>query len=378
MARAAALAEVETYPEPDKLDGFPHPRATARLYGHETAERTLAEAFASGRMHHAWLLAGPEGIGKATLAYRFATFALARADERDMFGTSLDVPLDSSASRQVKAQSHPELLILRRPWNAQKKRHATEITIDEVRRVKAFLALTAADDAWRVVIVDPADEMNINAANGLLKALEEPPKRTVFLLVSSSPAGLLATVRSRCRTLHLSPLAGDDLKKAVQQAIVASDEDIGHAAMPEPGEWADLERLSGGSVRRLLGLKASGGLDLNKRMMTLVGSLPKLDWEGVHKLADELASPAAEQRYELFYQLLSGLVARIVRAATQSAGADGEVELAKRLNVEGKLATWAELWETATREKAVADALNLDRKGLILETFSRLEALSRG
>ena len=377
MARAPAVAEIEELPEADRLDGFPHPRQTARLFGHEDAERGLAEAFGAGRMHHAWLMTGPEGIGKATLAYRFATFLLARLEERDMFGTSLDIGSDTSASRQVRALAHPGLLAVRRPYDPKTKKVRSEITVDEVRRLKSFLGLTAAEGTWRVVIVDTADELNANAANALLKSLEEPPARTIFLLVSSAPGSLLPTIRSRCRTLALSPLSGATLKKAVQQAIAASGEEVGQGSTPDPGEWDALERLSGGSVRRLLGLKASGGLDLYKRIVRLVSGLEKPDWSAVHALSDELASPAAEQRFELFYELFLGLLARLVRAGAQADGNAEDRNLAKRLIPEAKLATWAALWETIASEKAQALALNLDRKSLIVDAFARLEAAGR-
>ena len=168
----------------------------------------LAEAFASGRMHHAWLLAGRAGIGKATLAYRLARHVLARPDERDHSGKSLEVPTDSAAARQVAALSHPGLLVLRRPYDTKSKRFVSAIPVDEVRRLKSFLGLTSGENAWRVVIVDTADELNLNAANALLKSLEEPPRRALFMLVASEPSGLLPTIRSRCRRLDLQPLAG--------------------------------------------------------------------------------------------------------------------------------------------------------------------------
>lgn len=377
MARAPAVAEIEVLPEADRLDGYPHPRETINLYGHEEAERRFADVFAGGRMHHAWLITGPEGIGKATLAYRIARFLLARADERDMFGASLAVPDDASASRQVRALSHPGLLVVRRPYDTQKKRVRTEITVDEVRRLKSFLGLTSDADAWRVVIVDPADDLNANAANALLKSLEEPPERTVFLLIAQSPGALLPTIRSRCRTLGLQPLESGSLRKAVAQAIAASAEDVGASAAPEPGEWELLERLAGGSVRRVLALKGAGGLALYKRLDAALSALPKVDWTAIHTLSDELASPAAEQRFELFYELLFAEIARSLRASAGVGPAPDEQKNARRLTPEANLASWAELWETVVAEKAQTLALNLDRKSLILDTFARLERAAR-
>lgn len=374
MARAPAVQDIEELPESDRLDGFPHPRATERLYGHDDAERALADAFASGRLHHGWLLTGPEGIGKATLAYRFARFLLASPGDRS--SGSLDIAAEASASRQVRALSHPGLLVIRRVYDQKTKRFPTTISVDEVRRLKAFLARTVETDAYRAVIVDQADELNIAAANALLKSLEEPPPRTVFLLVSSSPARLLTTIRSRVRRLELMPLEGEILKRAVTQAFAASTDEIS-AAPPQPSEWERLERISGGSPRRLLSLHAAKGLALFDRIAALVEALPRPDWGQIHALGDELQASAAEPRYELFFELLMDHVSRLIRAQATGAGEAGERALAARLIGEGKLATWAGLWERVAADKAEVDALNLDRKAFILETFSRLEAVAR-
>src|SRR5262249_2916967 len=164
MARTLTVPDIEPLPEADRLEGFPHPRQTKALFGHITAQQSLAEVFDRGRMHHAWLFSGREGIGKATLAYRLARYALASREDRDAEGGSLAIRPGSIAARQVTALSHPGLLLIRRPYDVKNKRFATAITVDEVRRIKSFLARTAEADAWRVMIVDQADELNTNAA----------------------------------------------------------------------------------------------------------------------------------------------------------------------------------------------------------------------
>lgn len=378
MARAPAAAlqaQPDALPEADRLEGFPHPRETAAIYGHEAAERTLVEAFdgGSGRMHHGWLLAGREGIGKATLAYRFARHILARPEERDPEGRTLDVPPASSAARQVLALSHPGLLLLRRPYDARAKRFTTSIPVDEVRRLKGFLGLTGGDGAWRVVIVDSADELNPNAANALLKSLEEPPERAVFLLVSGQPGGLLPTIRSRCRRLDLAALASMPLRGAVSAAMAAA----GHPAPPD-SHWLLLERLAAGSARRALQLTASGGLDLYERIARLVAVLPKLDWAAVHALSDELAGSAQEQRLEAFYDLYLDLLGRLVRAAATGHGAPDDMALAARLIGDNRLPVWAALWERTLRQKTHAMLLNLDRKALVVNAFAQLQEAARG
>src|SRR5438132_2056221 len=293
MARAPAQQEDEALPEADRLEGFLHPRETPTLVGHEAAELELAQAFAGGRMHHAWLLAGPEGIGKATLAYRLARHVLAAAKERDPAGQSLEIAPRTATARQVRALSHPGLLVLRRPYDMRAKRFAASIPVDEVRRLKSFLGLTAAENAWRIVIVDSADELNPNAANALLKSLEEPPVRALFLLIASEPSRLLPTIRSRCRRLELAPLGDEALRRATEAALSAAAMD-----MPAAQRWPLLERLAEGSVRRALQLAGSDGLELYERIGSLLGALPQVDWPAVHMLSDQLSMATNEQRFE--------------------------------------------------------------------------------
>ena len=372
MARAPAIQDAEELPEADRLEGFPHPRETRVLFGHGEAERELAQTFAGGRMHHAWLIAGREGIGKATLAYRLARHVLARPEARDPAGLSLEVGAQTAAARQVRALSHPGLLVLRRPYDPRAKRFAASILIDEVRRLRSFLGLTGGEGAWRVVIVDSADELNINAANALLKSLEEPPRRALFLLISSQPSRLLPTIRSRCRRLDLEPLGGEDLRAAAEAALAAAEMEP-----PEAQQWPLLERLAEGSVRRALQLAGSGGLELYERIAAILAALPSVDWPAAHALSDQLGSTAQEQRFEAFYSLFLDLLARLVRARALERREAPEYALAQRLIPEARLPAWAELWETVVRERDEAVLLNLDRKALILGTLARLEALAR-
>lgn len=378
MARAPALSgEIELLPEPDKLDGYPSPRLTDRLYGQAAAEQGFLDAFQSGRLHHGWIVTGPPGIGKATFAYRIARFLLAGESERDMFGGSLDVDRATSAARLVANLAHPELLVLRRPYDFKTKKLKSEITVDEVRRLKGFLAM-GAGEGWRVVIVDPVDELNTNAANALLKSLEEPPKRTVFLLISAAPDRLLPTIRSRCRTLACAPLADENLRKAVAQALNAAEDAGANAALPAGEEWQTLSRLAEGSVRRFLMLHTAKGLDLHRKIDGLLSNLPRIDWLNVHAIGDELGSAAAEAKYELFFDLLLGRLTRLVRTAATGEGDPADIQLARRIIPEDQLAAWAQLWETTVAEKASTETYNLDRKSLILLTFQRIVQASRG
>jgi DNA polymerase-3 subunit delta' len=278
---------------------------------------------------------------------------------------------DSSVVRQVDALSHPGLLVLRRPYDPKAKRFVGSIPIDEVRRIKSFLGLTAGAGAWRVVIVDSADDLNPNAANALLKSLEEPPERALFVLISSEPSRLLPTIRSRCRRLDMAPLPGNTLRQAVEAALSASDVDA-----PEAGRWQALEHLAGGSVRRALQL-AVGGLEMHGRVQAMLSQLPKMDWAAVHALADSLSLGANEQRYEAFFGLLLDKVAQLARLRATGEGDPGDVAEAQRLISEQRLPEWAALWQTVLRDKAAIEELNLDRKALILRSLSRLQAVSR-
>lgn len=372
MARAPAAQQVEALPEADRLGDFPHPRDTARLFGLEAGEAMLAEALAEGRTHHAWLLSGPQGIGKATLAYRFARAALASPDERDPSGTSLSVPENSIAARQVRALSHPGLLLIRRPYDTKAKRFTTSIPVDEVRRLRSFLSHRAAGDGWRVVIVDQADDLNVNAANALLKSLEEPPERTVFLLISSAPGQLVPTIRSRCRDLVLPALSDKDLRAAAEQALAVAE-----LKAPDQSEWSALIALAGGSTGRLLGLLGGGGIELQGHVDRLIETLPRVDWNAVHRLGDELQPTAANERFELFYELLLETLARLIRVAVTGEGTDAERQRASRIMGEARLASFAGLWERIAREKAQTVGLNLDRKGLILDTAANLAAAAQ-
>ena len=373
MARAPILQEVEALPEADRLEGFAHPRETRDLFGHASAEQALAEAFTSGRMHHGWLFSGPEGIGKATLAYRLARHVLASADERDPFGHSLAVPETCSAARQIAALAHPGLLVLRRPYDTKSKRFAASLPVEEVRRLKSFLGLTGGEGQWRVVIVDTADDLNINAANALLKSLEEPPARALFILITSEPGRLLPTIRSRCRKLDLKPLGEADLKRAVDAALLSAEADA-----PAPAQWPRLARLADGSVRRALQLFSSGGLDLYDEIEGIFARLPKVDWAAAHTLSDGMAQAAQEQRFAAFFDLLLELLARLIHARATGWGEGEEMALAQRLIAPEAVPRWATLWESVVKDRSEAEALNLDRKALILGVLGKLEAAAKG
>ena len=373
-------------------EGFPpEPRRNADLFGHEGAENILKSAFESGRLPHAWLITGPRGIGKATLAYRFARYVLkhsavglenlvdpsARAglfgdlpDAKETplgDGTGLSVPSDDRTFRRVAALGHADFIAIERQWKDDKKlQRKTIIPVDDVRQVGGFLRLTPAEGGWRIVVVDAADEMNQNAANALLKVLEEPPSRSLLLLISHSPGRLLPTIRSRCRRLPLRPLPN----ATVQQLLQAYAPEIG------TDEAATLVRLAEGSIGRALEMLDEGGLDIHGEVMELLSMLPRLDVTKLHKLGDKLARRDAEAAFRSVHELLQWMFSRVIRvAATGNPGSilsEREQGLVNRLSELATLDRWLEVWEKVTRLLERAEGANLDRKQVILNVFHTL------
>lgn len=373
MARAPR-AEAPPLPEPDRQEGAPHPRETLRLFGQEAAEASFLDAFAGGRLHHGWLIAGPKGIGKATLAWRIARFLLAAPDPAEgggLFGApppplSLDTDPDHPVARRMLALSEPRLHLLRRGPNDKGDRLAQVITVDEVRKLRGFLGLSAADGGRRVVILDAADEMNANAANAILKLLEEPPDRVTFLLVAHQPARLLPTIRSRCRVLRLAPLAPPDLAAALAQAGA------------EPGDPAALAELAGGSVGRALALTAQDGAGLYRDLVALMGTLPRLDRPRALALADGAGARGAEGRFDLVVTLIDLALARAARTGTTGIAppeaAPGEAATLARLAPDAVAArAWADLAQTLGARARAGRAVNLDPSALLMDILLRLD-----
>ncbi len=364
---------------PSGEDGPPPPRKNPDLVGHAAAEGVLLEAFNAGRLAHAWLISGPRGIGKATLAFRFARFLLAHGggSAGSLFAEpppdSLYVAPDLPVFRRAAAGGNADLLTVERGWDEKKGRLRTEIIVDDVRAVGAFLGLTAAEGGWRVVVIDSADEMNRNAANAVLKVLEEPPRRAVLLLVSHVPGRLLPTIRSRCRRLVLKPLADD-----VVVSLVAK-----HRPGLGAEDAAELARLSEGSVGRALALAADGGLELYRDLVDLLETLPGLDVAGVHAFGDRVAKPGADDAFRVVGDLLRWWLGRLIRFGARGGKDAGEGmpgrerALIERLFRAGGLDRWLEVWEKTNRLLAQAEESGLDRKQVVLNVFLALDSAVR-
>lgn len=361
-------------PEPDRIDGAPHPRETAKVFGQDPAIATFLSAYNSKRLHHGWLICGPRGVGKATLAWKTAAFLLATpTDDGGMFGAALstpdtlDIPSDHPVAHHIHAGSEPGLLVLRRPYDEKTKKLKKVITVDEVRGLNRFFSLSATDGGHRVVIVDCADEMNPNAANALLKQLEEPPKNTTLLLISHQPSALLPTIRSRCRELRLAPLNGEDMARALAQAGIETGNDT-----------SALSELGGGSVGEAVRNINLGGLTMYREIIGLAGTLPNLDRARTLKLAEAAASRGADAKLDLLFGLIDLFLMRLARCGATGTPpavnvAQNEGEILRRLAPNATMArAWAEVAQEIGGRVRHGRAVNLDPAALVLDTFFKI------
>ncbi|EEE38724.1 DNA polymerase III subunit delta [Rhodobacteraceae bacterium KLH11] len=361
-------------PSPDQAPGALHPRETVRLFGQGAAEQAFLNAYTSDRLHHGWLLSGPRGVGKATLAWRIARFLLATpaVEEDGLFGAppppdTLEIDPDHPVAHRILAGAEPGLAAITRSVNDQ-GRLRNEIVVDDIRKLGRFFGLSSADGGRRVVIVDAADEMNVSAANALLKMLEEPPAHTTLLLISHQPSRLLPTIRSRCRTLRLSPLGAEDMQAALAQT--------GADLTGQPGHLAALAAGSVGDAVRLINL---GGLELYAELIGILGTLPRLDRQRALKLAETAAQRGAAERFDLLLSLIDIALARLALtgatgAAPQPEAAPNEAETLARLSGSPHQARqWAEAAALITSRARHGQAVNLDPASLVLDTVFKIQ-----
>lgn len=324
-----------------------HPRDTFDLDGAGAQEAAFLDALDRGRLHHAWLLTGPEGIGKASFAYRAARRLLGAAPDvsRGVLGASPDDPV----SRLVSAQAHPDLLVLEREVAAGKLRKT--IAVEAARHLPEFFARSPGMAEYRVAIVDSADHLNEFGENALLKTLEEPPPRGVIFLVSHAPGALLPTIRSRCRRLNFPPWSEEAVARFVH-ARTGVAQDLAHR----------VASLSGGAPGRALLAAEDGALELDGIAADLVNALPQVDEAGVAALADRFRGAEGLPRFTMFYQRLAGQLQRRAKEA-------GSARQAAR---------WAQAWTDAAQLAGETEALNLDRTDALWTTTAALRRVAAG
>lgn len=332
-----------------------NPRETSVLFGHAQAEQALLDAYKTGRMPHAWLIGGPPGIGKATLAYRLARFVFAHPDPQAkavLTAPSLAVDADNPVARRIAVQAQSDLLVLERTLNEQTGKLYTVIRVDDVRRTVGFFGSTAGEGGWRIAIIDAVDDLQREGANALLKILEEPPERALLLLVSHAPGRELPTIRSRCRRLLLRPLDAADVARAVAAAT-------GRA--PSEPEVQQAARAAEGSVARALGLLEGSTLALREKVLELLAQLPSPDPRALHALGDALGGNDPDT-LAAFVDLVNGWLSSRLEADTRDIGRMNRVAAA---------------WDKVNRAARDAEIYNLERKPLVFAVFGALAEAAR-
>ncbi len=330
----------------------PEPRANPLLLGHDAAEAALLDAMRSGRMHHAWLITGPNGVGKATLAYRFARRLLAGMPT----GESLALDPSHPVFRRVAAGAHADLHTVELAYDEKRRRLRTQITVDDVRRISTFMSLTPAEGGWRIAIVDGAEEMNQSSANALLKILEEPPRRAILLLVCAAPGRLLATIRSRCRRLRLDPVPSEAMDRLLR------------IYLPEQGadERGRLVTLAEGSPGRALLLAHEEGLSVASLVDEVLAALPGLKPARAYAVADKVVG--GDTAFTNFFDLLRAGIASAVRDVVRGRGDEEQ----SRLVALRPLDAWGDVWHALTRLQDETERFNLDKRQAVVSGLGML------
>lgn len=316
----------------------PEPRESYELVGCEAQERAFLDALGRGRLHHAWLLTGPRGVGKATFAFRAARRLLGAApdESRGLLGAAPEDPV----CRRIEAGAHADLTLLMRPYDEKRGRRKGAITVEEARKLPEAFAATAGEGGWRVAIIDAADDLNANAANAILKTLEEPPLKAVVFLVAHAPGLLPATVRSRCRKLSFAA-PGEAASVSVLERLLGLDAAAAKQAA----------RLAGGRPGEAVRLAAAGVTALAVQLHRVFEALPQLDGEEAKGLADAIGEREAEDPRAYFFEALRAHALSRARSGT---------------GVEA----WSHLWDRASRLERELDGLNLDPRLVVLEALT--------
>ncbi len=337
------MAEVEEDPREVQW----HPRLTQKLVGHGDAETRIRRAFGSGKMHHAWLISGAQGIGKASLAYHFAGFVLASVDSKNAISSAgLNIDPQSRTSRWMASRAHPDLFVLERNWDGKTKKFKTRILVDDARKLSDFFNLTAGSSGWRVAIIDTADDLNMESANALLKHIEEPPPNCLLLLVCNQPGRLLRTIRSRCMRIDLQPLTQTETLR-VLAGLPLQDR-------PAPEEMEIAARLSNGSPGRALDLISSAGAKFFAAFQQMGKITPATLVEFGNRFN---AKSTSAEDFDVFCALLEGWTGAKARELALTGGGQG----------------MAEAFSAIGHSIRQTNVLNLDRRQTVMHALSLID-----
>lgn len=347
-------ATIEEYPEADCSPGCLHPRNTYDLIGHAESETRFLNAHASGRLHHAWLLTGAPGVGKATLAYRMIRHILGG---QSLLTDSMNIPENDPIAQRIASLGHGNFILLRRPYDFKLKKLRSEIPVDDVRSLGKFFQGTAAEDkSWRVCLIDSADNLNRNSENAILKLLEEPPEKALIILLSSAPGRLLPTIRSRCMHLPLREVPEPDIIPWLRRHVDAPDV-ILEAAV----------KLSRGGPGKAIALVQNADTVL-KPLSAFLKSLDRSQGKIDHTIANSLATQNASASRALFWEALQDVLkAQSVFSVT------GEWTGAfKPLPISKPPQTWQKLWDKVGETQRVEAAINMDKKTVMSDMLSQI------
>lgn len=346
-----------------------HPRENQRFFGHEEAVQTLFSSFTNGNLPGAWLISGPRGIGKATMAYRFARFMLHNGSAKpgglfaaEAPSTDLSIPKTSPAFAKVSIGSHPDLLVLE-SGSENSDSASGDILVDEARKIGSFLHLTSSETPYRLVIIDSIDDMNSNAANSILKLLEEPPANAMFILISHAPGRLLPTIRSRCRQIRMRELPPTTALNVLQNIAPDISEDVG----------LGLIELASGSPGIAYDLHINKGIEIYGNIVAIISSLPKLDIVAVQKLGESVSGKTNENYWRITKMLLNKVLIDATKnnainksiATSYSEKNYNNFKLTVAINTKRLL----EIWKESNSLLVDADKLHLDRKAVLMKIF---------
>ena len=371
------MIDEEGNPLSDKILGIPHPKLAKKLIGHSTQKLYFLNSYISNRLPQCWLLAGDKGVGKATFAWLIAKFLLTTNQNPDdikieLNGANIDsilAPQDGGTLTRILSGSEQRIYVVRKGYNEKRKAFFKDISIDDIRNLQSYCSLSIADGGRRVIIIDTADDLNTNSCNALLKLLEEPPKNTLFLLISHQPNLLLPTLQSRCQKLLFSALSQYDLR-----AVVATTgQEIG------PAQEVPLSILSNGSAGVACRLLNSNSLNLYRDILNLASSLPNLNTKKATQLSQNYFAKGKADDFENFIEMMQHFLSRLCKTGAMQKPLSPSVT-----NDEAKIMTylcpslrsanlWAEAAEIALAKLHKGYLLNIDVESLVIDTFIYLE-----
>jgi len=352
-----------------------HPRLTERLVGHEAQQKAFLESFYGNKLHHAWLLTGPEGVGKATFAYHCAKFLLEQGETTDsdsnMFGDfpeKLKFSTESQSTHLVASESHPDLRSIEKHIDDKTGKSKKNISVEQVRGISQFFSLTPSYAGWRIIIVDTADDMNVSAANALLKILEEPPEKSILFLISHNPGKLLPTLRSRCRALKFDPLAISSVEGLLEDLKLTSSFDYSKS---------DVFLASGCPGKAIRYAHDEAGIFYNSLLQQLQ-QLDTIPMSDLIKFSEGVASTSEPHKWNLFtdflLHILNGLILRYSTGKIGNSNIPAEDVLFSSLISTHPLEHWLELWNKLSTGLRDVERLNLDKKQVTLSSLLAFRA----